>query len=262
MAEAVTPLDTAHAAMRARPEDDAPRLAFYGALAASELFVLLRGSPEGDTADPVLVEMEGAAYVLAFDREERLAAFAEGEAPYLALSGRALVEMLTGRGAGIGLNLGVAPSAFLAPPEAVEWMAERLSVRPAEVEARIEEVFPPAGLPEALVQALDARLAVMGGRARAAWLVAARYADGGRGHLLAFSGASPGAEGALARAVGEAVAFSGLEAGALDVAFLPKGAPLEARLERVGLRFDLPELPVAQAPVAPGSDPDSPPRLR
>jgi hypothetical protein len=258
----MTPLDTAHAAMLAHPEHEARRLEFYGALAASELFVLLRGAPEGETADPALVEMEGAVHVLAFDREERLAAFAEGEAPYLALSGRALVEMLTGRGAGIGLNLGVAPSAFLAPPEAVEWMAERLAVRPAEVEARIEELHPPAGLPEALVQALDARLAAMGGRAGAAWLVAARYADGGRGHLLAFSAPSPGAEGALARAVGEALAFSGLEAGALDVAFLPRGAPLEARLERVGLRFDLPELPVAQARGVPGGDPDRPPRLR
>jgi len=258
----MTPLDTVHAAMLARPEDDAPRLAFYGALAASELFVLLRGAPEGETADPALVEIEGAVHVLVFDREERLAAFAEGEAPYLALSGRALAEMLAGQGAGIGLNLGVAPSAFLAPPEAVEWMAERLSVRPAEVEARIEELFPPAGLPEALVQALDARLAAMGGRAGAAWLVAARYAGGGRGHLLAFSEPSPGAEGALARAVGEALAFSGLEAGALDVTFLPQGAPLEARLERVGLRFDLPELPVVQAPDAPGTDPDRPPLLR
>ena len=37
-----TPLDAAHAAMEAAPEDDAARLRFYERLADSELFLLLR----------------------------------------------------------------------------------------------------------------------------------------------------------------------------------------------------------------------------
>ena len=98
---------------------------------------------------------------------------------------------------------------------------------------------------------------------RAAWLAAVTYDDGSRGHLLAFVGTLPGAEAALARTVGEALTFSGIEAGALDVAFFAPDDPIAARLEKVALRFDLPT-PDAEglAPAAPGMDPDRPPKLR
>ena len=43
-----TPLDQAHAAMEAAPEDDAARLRFFERLADSELFILLDKEPEGD----------------------------------------------------------------------------------------------------------------------------------------------------------------------------------------------------------------------
>ncbi|MFD1344812.1 SseB family protein, partial [Litorisediminicola beolgyonensis] len=75
----------------------------------------------------------------------------------------------------------------------------------------------------------------------------------------------PGAEAALARAVNEALVFSGVEAGALDVTFVADSDPLAARLARVGLRFDLPipeEPQERAAPSAPGSDPSKPPKLR
>jgi hypothetical protein len=68
----------------------------------------------------------------------------------------------------------------------------------------------------------------------------------------------------LARLVGEALSFSGLEAGTLDVGFFRSDEPVAERLLRVGLRFDLPDLqdPQSGAPMAPGTDPDRPPRLR
>jgi hypothetical protein len=50
--------------------------------------------------------------------------------------------------------------------------------------------------------------------------VAVAYADGREGHLLAFAGAVPGAEQGLAGIVGEALTFSGVAAGEIDVAFL------------------------------------------
>ena len=90
------------------------------------------------------------------------------------------------------------------------------------------------------------------------------YDSGVRGHLIGFTGAVPGAEGALARAIQEALVFSGLEAAALDVVFLRDSDPVTAQLARVGLRFDLPE-PEVPAPVervAPGGNPDKPPILR
>ena len=46
-----TPLDLAHAAMEAAPEDDAARLRFYERLADGEVFLLLAGAPEGENVD-------------------------------------------------------------------------------------------------------------------------------------------------------------------------------------------------------------------
>ncbi|ETW13720.1 hypothetical protein ATO8_06806 [Roseivivax marinus] len=258
-----TPLDAAHAAMEAAPEDDNARLTFYARLADSELCVMLRAEAQGDTLDPETVEADGATFVLAFDREDRLSAFAGKPAPYAALPGRALAQMLAGQGAGLALNLD-APSQTLLPPEALGWLAETLGHAPAEAEARPVEITAPGNLPEALLRALDARLAKAAGLARRAYLAGVEYEDGARGHLLGLTGTVDGAEGPLARAVNEALVFSGLEAGALDVAFLGDDDPLAARLARVAMRFDLPEPPETEraAPKAPGSDPDAPPRLR
>lgn len=265
MSRLETPLDHAHAAMDAAPEDAAARLRFYDRLAAAELVLMLDGEPEGDDIRPALFELEEGPVALVFDREERLAAFAGAAAPYAALPGRALAGMLAGRGIGLGLNLEVAPSSILLPAAAIDWLAETAAAAPAEIEARPEAIYPPGGLPEGLLEALDARLAAAAGLARAAWLARADYAGGGQGHILAFLGARPGAEPALARAAAEALAFSGIEAGWLDVAFLDDADPLAARLAGCALRFDLPEEPAPAerpAPRPPGSDPDAPPRLR
>lgn len=257
-----TPIDLAHAAMMAAPEDEAARRRFYEVLAASELCLLLAREAMGEGIDPAMFDLEGGSYVLAFDGEARLAEFADGAAPYAVISGRALCAMLAGRSLGLGLNLGVAPSSILLPAGAVDWLADMLPDAPEEVAARPVEFLVPKGLPEALLGALDARLASMAGLAEGAWLVAARYEGGAQGHLLGFVGAVPGMEGALARAVSEVLAFSGLEAAALDVGFFGANDPVVARMARCGLRFDLPALAEAAPRAAPGSDPDRPPRLR
>ena len=258
----LTPLDLAHAAMEARPEDDAARLRFYDCLGSSELFLLLDAEPEGDTIRPRLFELEDGPVAVVFDRELRLAEFAGGIVPYVALSGRVLAEMFAGQGIGLGLNLDVAPSAILLPAPAVDWMQAQFATRPVEAEAIPREIRAPAGLPEALLTALDGKLALAAGLAGAAHLVAVTYGDGRHGHLLGFTGALPGAEPALARVVHEALVFSGLAAGELDVAFLAEDDETAARLARVGLRFDLPAPPRPEGPAAPGMDPDAPPILR
>ena len=89
------------------------------------------------------------------------------------------------------------------------------------------------------------------------------YHGGGRGHLLAFIGAIPRAQDALVRAASEALTFSGIEAGAMDVGFFDATDPIAARLDRVGLRFDLPQPETLQSTrAAPGSDPEKPPNLK
>ena len=267
--QAETPLDHAHAAMEAAPEDSAARLRFFERLADAELFLLLVGEAEsgeeGETLTPELFALEEATYVLAFDREDRLGQFVGRPAPYAALSGRVIAGLCAGQGLGLGVNLEVAPSSILLPPEGVAWLAETLAEAPQEAEARIEEVSAPAGLPEALLSALDAKLPAAAGLARSAYLVAVSYEGGGRGHLLGVIDPVPGAEPALAKAVNEALTFSGLEAGSLDVGFFGAADPMAAVLARHGLKFDLPQPAEARAEVvrpAPGSDPDKPPILR
>lgn len=261
----MTPLDTAHAAMEAAPEDDAARLAFYGLFAGTELFLMLAEDSEGDDAiTPSLFEVEGARFVVAFDREERLSDFTGGVTPYAALPGRALAAMMAGQGIGIAFNADL-PSAVLIPAEAVDWLAQTLAEGPQEAQARPAGFHAPQGVPEALLAALDTRLAAAAGMARAAWLTGVAYDDGTRGHLLAFAGTRPGAEPALAAVVNEALTFSGIAAGWLDVTFLAVDDPALERITRTGLRFDLPD-PVdlsRSAPGAePGMDPARPPRLR
>lgn len=258
-----TPLDVAHAAMEAAPEDDALRLRFYERLADGELFLALDSEPGAEQIAPTIFPVEDARFALVFDREDRLAAFAEGAAPYAVLAGRGLAAMLAGQGIGLAVNPGAA-SAILIPAAAVDWLAATLSEAPREIEETPEELTPPTGLPEALILALDTKLATAQGLARFAYLCGVAYAGGRRSHLLAFIDPVPGAEPALARAAGEALTFSGIEAGVMDVGFFRASDPVAARLAKAGLRFDLPvpDSPARVPGAAPGMDPDAPPRLR
>lgn len=257
-----TPLDTAHAAMQAAPGSDAARLRFHERLADAELFLLLAAEPDGDSIEPQVFDVDDDRFVLVFDREHRLAAFTGQPAPYAALSGRVVAQMLAEQGIGLGLNLDVAPSSILIPASAVAWLHETLGHRPTRIDAHPIAIDAPRGLPEDLLTALDAKLATASGLARSAYLVAVTYAPARPGHLLAFIDPVPGAEPALARATGEALTFSGIEAGELDVGFFSATDPMAARLAKAGLRFDLPAPDPAAAPAAPGTDPGRPPILR
>jgi len=263
---ALTPLDAAHAAMAAAPDDDAARLQFFARLADTPLLLLLVAEAAGDTVEPRLFPLKEGSAVMAFDADDRLSAFTGAPAPYAELPGRVIVALLAGQGLGLGLNLGVAPSSFLIGAEGVDWLAETLAQGPVEAEARPLSFHPPGGLPEGLMLALDGKLARAGGLAQAALLAGVVYEGGRRGHLLAFVDAATGAEAALARAAGEALTFSGIEAGEMDVVFLAGADPALVPLARVALRFDLapPERAATSgvAPAAPGSDPQRPPRLR
>lgn len=258
----ITLLDAAHAALDANPENEALRLRFFERLADGEMFLLLEDEPEGDTITPKVFDLETGPMVLIFDREERLAAFSGGIAPYAAMPGRVVAAMLAGQGIGLGVNLGVEASQMLLPPEALDWLAETLDSAPDEVSDRPEQFHPPKDIPQVFLTGLDTKLARMAGLASAVLLAGVTYRGGKRGHMLAFIDALPGAEAPLARAISEALVFSGLEAAEIDVTFLRSADPAAVQMGRVALRFDLPTLDRDQSgPGAPGMDPNRPPRL-
>ena len=261
----MTELDQSFAAMQANGAGDAARLRYYNHMADTELCLLLEQEPAGDTLSPVLFDLEEGRFVLVFDGEDRLAGFVGTAAPYAALPGRVIAGMLAGQGIGLGINLG-AEASLMIPAQAVDWLAETLGQGPQEMVALPRQVHAPLGLPPALLVALEGKLMQMAGLGQAALLAGVTYADGRRGHLLAFVGARPGAEPALAKAAGEALTFSGVDAGEMDVGFVQPGDPLHAALVRHALQFDLPQSPVPPQPQAPaqppGSNPAKPPILR
>ena len=256
-------LDKAHAAMEADPDNGSARLKFFERLADSEVFVLLDGEPDGDQINPQVFPVEDQRFVLLFDREERLTRFAGGPADYVGLSGRKAMEMLSGQNLGVGLNLDVAPSSMLLPADAINWLASTLAGEAQEIDEQPQEITAPTGLPDAILSALDEKLAMAGGMASFAYLAGVTYKGGRKSHLLAFIDTRNGAEPALAAAVREALVFSGIDAGELDVAFFRASEPMAATLARHGLRFDLPEPgEPTPAPSMPGMNPEKPPILR
>lgn len=208
-----TPLDLACAAARDAGSDPALDGACHSALAAAELFVLLRGdgtaeAVAGGELVPQVFRLSDGPLVAAFDSEARLAAFAEGPAAYAALPGRALLRHLDGQGLALGLNLGIAPSQMVLPPEAVAWLASRLpGAAPEARHGALRAVMPPRGPSPALLRALDGRLARAAGMASHAWLASVAHEDGSTALLLAFVDAVPGSETVLAAAVAEALAL-------------------------------------------------------
>lgn len=264
-----TPLDSAHAAMLAALEDDAARLAFYGMLADTDLFIRLEDEATPDSISPEILELEGARYALVFDREERLADFSGQPTSYAALPGRIIANMLAGKNIGLGLNLGVAPSSILIPAEAMDWLQNALSASPELSQTQINAILPAAPGCQPLVDALRQKLAFAGGLVQAAYLASVQLQDGRKNALLGLIGAPPEAHQALARTAQEALVFSGLESQTLDVVFPDPGSSLARKLENIGLGINLPPPAPAESekikeirPVAPGSDPDKPPILR
>ena len=255
-------LDRAHAAMAVGGE--AAGLAFYRALADAELFLLLKAEAEGDNLVPEVFALSDGPHLLAFDSEERLALFAGSVAPYATLPGRVIVGLMAGQNEArlsLGLNIGAdAASQMILPPEALIWLAQMLDQAPPEtLEARVAEFQPPR-VPQAVLSALSSCLAGVG----QALIVGVRYRDGRQSQMLALTGVAKAAEVRLARAVTEALAFSGVDAGALDLVFATEGDAALARMAGLALVLagHAAPRPEIKAPVGPGLDPARPPILR
>ncbi|WP_127105940.1 SseB family protein [Pararhodobacter zhoushanensis] len=268
-----TDLDAALQQLAAAAEDSATettaRLAFHAELSRAEIFVLLTEEIAGGAMMPKVFELSDVRAVLAFDSELRLAGFAGEAAAYAALPGRVLVAMLAEAGEGLSLMLNAdAPHAALMSPESIDWLSATLSgPAPSEGQA-VPEGFAPPNLPDAmrlpLVAALERRLSGTPGLAQTV-LAGVQWQGGARGHVLALAGLPDADQPAVARAVAEALALSGLEAGSLDVVFPPERAM--AAIAAVGLTlspapYAMPDEQVVTPGGNPGMDPSRPPKLR
>ncbi|MBV1902356.1 MAG: SseB family protein [Marinosulfonomonas sp.] len=259
----MTALDHAHEMMQANEQDKVARLRFYERMADTELCVLLEEESDLETLSPKILTAEGAQFCLVFDTEERLAEFATGTVPYAALSGRSLVNMLAGQDVGLGVNLDVAPSSILIPPDALAWLRDMLSEKAQEATDLPVKLAAPVDLSDALFAALSSKLALATGLADAAYLVDAAYKSGRAGYLLAVINPVAGSEGALVQAVNEALVFTGEDDLQLDVSFFGSEAPILPHLVNVGLMFEIPVPEPAKIPgAAPGMDKNNPPKLR
>ncbi len=266
----MTPYDRAHAAMESEPENEAKRLAVFDRLADAELFLLLEEEPEDENIKPQVFSTEEGDFVLVFDTEDRLGEFADGPQPYAALPGRVIAQHLVGENIGLGVNLAVADSAMLLPPEALDWLTETLAHTPSEAQGRPVEFTAPGLSPAVialLLPAFEAKLHQLAGIAQAAVLGGVTYEDGHRGHVLAVIGAHEHFRAGIAKAMGEALTFSGLDAGELDVTFLePEEKAAQLLLDK-GLVLHVPEPEEEEVQEivpgsAPGMDPSKPPKLR
>jgi SseB protein N-terminal domain len=259
-------LDGLHAAMQAGGE--AEGRAFFRALADAELFLLLEDEAQGEVLRPRVFDLQDGPVLLAFDSEERLAEFAGAPLPYAALPGRVIAAQMAGQGRGLalGLNLGSgAPSETILPPEALDWLIAMLDQAPPETRQARARSFQTPAVPQAVLAALVPALAGALGAEGRALLAGVRYDDGQAGHVLAMTGTAPGDAEGLARAVTEALAFSGLEATALDLVFLAPDDPVLARMASVALTLEgatAPTPPAPAPPAGPGMDPTRPPILR
>ena len=267
----MTELDDRYAALLTG--GDAEGMAFYRALADAELFVLLEAEAEGEVMTPRVFDLEGGPVLLAFDSEDRMAGFSDRVLPYAALPGRVVAGQMVGHGPAfenrlsLGLNLGSgAASEVILPPEALDWLVAMLDQAPPEaLELRVA-AFEPPSVPGAVLGALAGSLT---GVARA-YVVGVRYDGGRRGQMLVLTGVAAAEEGKVLRAVTEALAFSGLDASALDTVFRAEGDAVLARLAGVALVLEgkaepLAEPvvePVVEPPVGPGMDPGRPPLLK
>ena len=260
----MTDLDHAHAAMAAG--DEAASRQFYRVFADATVLLLLDHEPTGERINPRVFDLADGPVVLCFDTDERLASFGNGPLPYAALPGRIIAQHLAGQGVSLGLNLGSgAACETLLAPDALQWLADMLQASPEEVQATPQAFYPPRGLPTGLADALTFTLDGAAGLALAALLVQVRYSDGRRGHMLAVIDAAEPAKQPLARALAEALQFSGVDQGELDVTFLASTDPVVPKIAQAAQVFAVPAAPPAPLraePAAPGSNPDRPPKLR
>ncbi|MDT2075476.1 MAG: SseB family protein [Planktomarina sp.] len=258
----MTPLERSIIMLEAAPDDTTRFSAVIERLVDAEVFLALEATTSDVEVKPRTVLLNAQEYIAIYDTELRLAEAIGGEAEYLTVSGRALVQMLESQNVGIALNPGTTAIGYIFELETLRWLALSLDERPNEMSEQITQVSPPPVLSPKALDALSIKLTAAQGLAEYAVLVEATGLNGAKNPTLFFVGLVPDAQADLAKLIQEYLQFSEQGSLAWDISYLAPTHSIVDKLLHVGLRFDLPAAEVAVDRPAPGSVPGQPPILR
>ncbi len=136
----MTELDQALAALREHPEDTKAQSGFYDLFLNSSFFVPTvteNLAAEGEEAEesevPLVVENDGIDFLVFFDQQQRLSAWAEQDVPSVKLPGYLIAEMTTA-GMHWALNIGTDHFKTFVPDE-IAWLQDVVKRCKAEEEA-------------------------------------------------------------------------------------------------------------------------------
>jgi len=139
----MTEIDKALETLRANPEDHKAQSGFYDLFLNSGFFVptvtetFINGSGENEEASvPLLVESDGTDFLVFFDQQQRLDAWAEQEAPSIQVPGHMLAEMSTEKIHWV-MNMGTDFTKEFVPEE-IAWLKDVVTRCKAEDEAAAE----------------------------------------------------------------------------------------------------------------------------
>jgi len=127
--QTLTPLDQAYVEATQGGKESV----FYNAFLSTTIFIATVNAPEkeqnrrageNDSISPIIIESDGANYVMLFDTKERLASWAKREVGFAALPGHAIVEMMSTDFHWV-LNVGTEHMKILVPEE-IQWLKENL----------------------------------------------------------------------------------------------------------------------------------------
>lgn len=228
--------------MSQNPENNDARLNYYGVLADTNLFLLLEQEPSNEILEPKFIQLEGKNFALAFDSEESLSEFYGEAAAFAQITGRVLAKMLLEEKIGLGINLGVSEGELLLPYEVVEWFVNVLDETPDLVQANPKKFLPANAFPEIMFQALQEKLEPAVGLFDEIWICAVEYNEDEISHLICLMGAQKSAQQAIVKSINEALFFTDINLGNIDVAHFNYDDEACSKIRAIGVKLEFPQV--------------------
>lgn len=166
---------------------------FYNAFLNATIFIATANAPTQekekraggqDTISPIIIESDGAKYIMLFDSKERLLSWAKREVGFAAIPGHAIVEMMSPE-FHWALNVGTEHVKTFVPDE-IKWLKQNLGhAKQQSVPAGTQVLIgAPAKIPIGLIESLKKNLSSRNREVKATYLGQVFYVrDGEKPHL-------------------------------------------------------------------------------